>query len=86
MRKEYKTKHDWVGKVIHCELCEKFQFDHTNKEYMHNQEFVQENETLKFPWDFNIQTDPLILVRRPDLVKFNKKKEHLPNYGLFRPG
>ena len=30
-QKEYKTRPDLVGKVIHWELCKKFQFDHTNK-------------------------------------------------------
>ena len=29
--KDYKTRHDWVDKVIHWELCKKFKFDHTNK-------------------------------------------------------
>ena len=33
--KEYTTRHDWVGKVIHWELCKKSKFDHTNKWYMH---------------------------------------------------
>ena len=23
-QKEYKTRHDWVGKVIHWEMCKKF--------------------------------------------------------------
>ena len=31
VQKEYKTRHDWVGKVIHWEMCKKFKFDHTNK-------------------------------------------------------
>ena len=31
VRKEYKTKQDWVCKVIHREMCKKFKFDHTNK-------------------------------------------------------
>ena len=44
-QKEYKTRHDWVGKVIHWELCKKFQFGHTNKWYMYNPASVQENET-----------------------------------------
>ena len=30
-QKEYKTRHDWVGNVIHWEICKKFIFDHTNK-------------------------------------------------------
>ena len=36
VQKEYKTRYDWVGKVIHRELCKKLKFDHTNKRYMHN--------------------------------------------------
>ena len=32
-QKEYKSRHDWVGKVIHWEMCKKFKFDHTNKWY-----------------------------------------------------
>ena len=32
-QKEYKTRHDWVGKVIHWKICKKFEFDHTNKWY-----------------------------------------------------
>ena len=35
-QKEYKTRHDWVGKVIHWEMYKKFKFDHMNKWYMHN--------------------------------------------------
>ena len=38
--KEYKTRHDWVGKVIYRELCKKLKFDHTSKWYMHNPESV----------------------------------------------
>ena len=30
-RKEYKAIHDWMGKVIHWEMCKKFKFDHANK-------------------------------------------------------
>ena len=29
--REYKATHEWVGKVIHWEMCKKFKFDHTNK-------------------------------------------------------
>ena len=44
-QKEYKTWHDWVGKVIHWEMCKKFKFDHTNKWYMQNPAPVLENNT-----------------------------------------
>ena len=29
--KEYKTRHDWVSKVIHWEMSQKFKFYHTKK-------------------------------------------------------
>ena len=45
-----------------------------NKWYIHNPEFVLENETLKILWDFEIQTDHLNSARRPDLDIVNKKK------------
>ena len=49
-------------------------FDHTNKWYMHNPEPFLENDTHKILRDFDIQTDHLILGRRPDLIIINKKK------------
>ena len=79
-QKEYKTRHDWVGKVIHWEMCKKLKFDHTNKWYMHNPAPVKENNTHKFLWDFDVHTDHLISVRRPT------KKENLQNCRLCCPG
>ena len=60
--KEYKTRNDWVGKVINWEMCKKW--------YMHNSAPVRENDTHKLLLD----TDHLILARRPDLIIINKKK------------
>ena len=74
-QREYKARHDWVGKVIHWEMCKKFKFDHTKKWYMHNPAPVLENATHKLLWDFNIQTDHLIPAKRPDLIIMNKKRE-----------
>ena len=73
-QKEYKTRHDWLGKVIHGEMCKKFKFNHTNKWYMHNPAPVLENNTHKLLWDFDIHTNHLISARRPDLIIINKKK------------
>ena len=84
-QKEYKTRHDWVGKVIHREMCRKFQFDHTNKWYMHNPVPVLENDSHKLLWDFNIQTVPLIPTRRPDLIIINKIRESAKLYTLISP-
>ena len=56
-------------------MCKKFKFDHAKKWYMHNPAYVLENETHKLLWDFDMQTDHLILAIRPDLVIINKKRK-----------
>ena len=68
-QEEYKARNDWVGKVIHWEICKKFKIDHTNRWYMHNPAPVLGNYTHKLLWDFTIQTDHLISARRPDLIR-----------------
>ena len=72
---EYKTRHDWAGKIIPRELCKKFEFDQMNNWYMHNSESVLQNETHKILWDFEIQTNHLKSARQLDLVILNNKKE-----------
>ena len=42
---------------------------------MQKSESVFKNETHKTLWNFEIQMDDLIPVKRPDLVLFNNKKE-----------
>ena len=59
LAQEYMARHDWVGKEIHREMCKKFKFDHANEWYLHNPVPVQENDTHKLLWDFDIQTDHL---------------------------
>ena len=81
-QKQYKTKHNWVDKVIHLELCKKFKFDHTNKWYMHNPASVLENETqtpMGF-WHTNGSSN-LGQTTRP----YNNQK-NLQNCGLCCPG
>ena len=73
LAEEYKTSK--VGKAIHWESCKKFKFNHTNKWYLHNPISDLENVTHKLLWDFEIQTDHLISVRRPDLIIVKKKKK-----------
>ena len=71
----YKTRHNWVGEVIHWEMYKKLKIDHTDKWYMHNPAPVQENDTHNLQWDFDIHTDHLISARRADLIIITKKKK-----------
>ena len=52
----------------------RLKFDHIDKWYMHKPENVQDNETHKNLWKFEIQTESAIQARRPDVELDNKKK------------
>ena len=60
VQNEFSSRHNWLGKVIHCELCKKRKF---LQDDMHKPEYVLENEILKRFWDFKIQTDNTIQAR-----------------------
>ena len=42
---------------------------------MQKTEAVSKNETHKISWDFEMQTDQPVQVRKQNLVSINKKKE-----------
>ena len=62
-QKEYKTRHDRMGKMIHWESCKKLKFVHTNKWYMHSPESVPEIETHKVLCDFDCDLNQKIRPR-----------------------
>ena len=70
-QKGYKTRHDWVVKVIHWELCKKFKFDHMNK-------CICTTQHLSWRMRHTNSYRTTISARRPDLIIFNnnnKKKK-----------
>ena len=73
-QREYKRRHDWVGRKIHWEVCRKSSFDVNEKWYKYEPEKVVENGSWKILWDFTIQTDHVIEARRPDMVIIDKTK------------
>ena len=74
VRKGYKSRHEWVGKVILRELWYRLKFNHINKWYIQKLESVQENETHKVLWDFKMLTDHPISAGSPDLMLIKKKQ------------
>ena len=65
-QKEYKTWHDWVGKVIHWELCKNF--DYKNKWYIHHPESALENIIIIIIiYSFRIIKSDSVLFRFPEL-------------------
>ena len=73
------TKHDWVGKVIHWEVCKKLTY---TKWYMEKPESILKYVKL---WEFEIQTNRLITAKRPDQVLITWKN-NLPFSGFCLSG
>ena len=65
VQKEYKRRHDNLGKIVHWKLARKCNFEAGNKWYEDEPESVLENEDYKILWDFSIQTDHVVEAQRP---------------------
>ena len=75
-QKEYKRRHDSVGRYVHWQFCEKLGFNSARLWYEHEPESVIENGNFKILWDFIIQCDHMIEARRPDnIVVVDKVKK-----------
>ena len=74
-QKEYKWRHDSVGRYVHWQFCEKLGFNRAGLWYEHEPECVVENEHFKIPWDFTTQCDYMIEARGPDIVVVDKVKK-----------
>ena len=85
-QKEYKRRHDNLGKIVHWKLARKSNFEAGNKWFEHEPESVLENEDYKILWDFSIQTDHVIEARRPDLVLVDKKERSCEIIDFAVPG
>ena len=82
-QKEYKRRHDCVGKKIHWEVCKWEGFIVNEKWYEHVPEPVLENERCKILWDFTIQTDHVIEAGRPDMIVVEKRNKYCKIYNRF---
>ena len=82
-QKEYKRRHDILGKNSTLEKCN---FEAGDKWHEHEPESVLENEDYKILWDFSIQTDHVIEARRADLVVVDKKERSCKLIDFAVPG
>ena len=85
-QKEYKRRHDNLGKIVHWKLARKCNFETGDKWYEHEPEIVFENEDYKMLWDFSIQTYHVIEARRADLVAVDKKEKSCTIIDSEAPG
>ena len=73
-KKEYKRRHNNLGRLVHWKLVRKCNFESGDKWHKHEPESVLENEDYKILCDFSIHTDHVIETRRLDLVVADKKR------------
>ena len=85
-QKEYKRRHDNLGKIVHWKLSRKCNFEAGDKWYEHEPERVLENKDYKILWDFSIQIDHVIEARRPRLVVVDKKERSCKIIDFAVPG
>ena len=85
-KKEYNRRHDNLGKIVHWKLARKCNFEAGDKWYEHEQESVLENEDYKILWDFSIQSDHVVEVRRSDMFVVDKKKRSCKIIDFAVPG
>ena len=75
-QKEYKQRHDSIGRYIHWQFCERLGFNRAKLWYEHEPESVVDNKNFKILWDFTIQYIHMNEVKRPDItVAARVKKE-----------
>ena len=72
-QREYKRRHDWVGRRVHWDVCKKYGIEVNDKWYQHEPVSVIENDKCKILWDFTVQTDHIIQARRPDMIVIDKE-------------
>ena len=63
-----------VGKVIHWKWFKRLKFSNSDKSYAYREESVLKNETIKIFWDFELQTNTQMPLRRAGYVFINKRK------------
>ena len=85
-QKEYKRRHDNVGKYLYWKLCKKYNIDSKAKWYEHSLKGVIESSNIKILWDCVIQCDKEIEVRRPNIVIVDKVQNEVKIIYIAIPG
>jgi len=85
-QKEYKRRHDNVGKYIHWKLCKKYNIDSKARWYEHSPKGIVESNDIKILWDCVIQCDKEIDARRPDIVIVDKLQNEVKIIDVAIPG
>ena len=86
VQREYKRRHDTVGKLVHWKLCEKHNLEKKEKWHEHSPEGIMEDDNVKLIWDINVQCNNVMEARIPDLTLVKKKAKSCVIIDVAVPG
>ena len=72
-QKEYKQRHDSVGRYVHWQFCDKLGFNRVRLWYEHQPGSVVQNKNYKILLHFTTRCDHMIEAIRPDIVVKRKR-------------
>uniref|UniRef100_A0A8D8TSD9 Uncharacterized protein n=1 Tax=Cacopsylla melanoneura TaxID=428564 RepID=A0A8D8TSD9_9HEMI len=75
--REYLSRHNLVGNIIHQELLKKIVNSNraTIPYYKYKPNVVEENDRYKLLWDMSIHTEHNLLRKRPDMLFIDKEEK-----------
>ena len=85
-QKEYKRRHDNLGKIVHRKLAKKCNFEAGDKWHEHYPGNLLKTEGYKILWNFSIQTDHVIEAQKLDLIVVDKKRRTCKIIDFAAPG
>ena len=85
-QREYKRRHDNVGRYVHWAMSEKANIERANEWYNQQPSSFAENEEYMLLWDMMIQCDQHIQARKPDIVLLNKRTKEATIIDIGIPG
>jgi len=71
---QYVQRHNSVALLLHSVICSHYGFQICDKPWLYVPQPVIESKNVKIPWDFEVRTDHIISVRRPDIAVILQKE------------
>ena len=84
--RKYKMRLDNIARIIHWELCRLYELDDAEKWLEHQPVSVLETDRTKVLWNFKIQCNHTIEVKRPDIVIAEKEEKVCKTIDTVVPG
>ncbi|TWW61003.1 hypothetical protein D4764_05G0010930 [Takifugu flavidus] len=72
--KTYMERHNQVAGIVYRNICTEYGLEVPGSRW-ETPPKVLENKQAKIPWDFQIQTDKMVVANQPDIVVVNKHQK-----------